>query len=147
LLAVEQRTGPPEDGSLLEDTLRSALARAGRDASEVDLILGEGCGSAAADRLEADVLGRVLPGVPVTVPKATVGHTYGASTGTDIAYALLAMRDSVLPPTAGAQADGPGRYAPVTVTAVEQAVNTALVVSRSREGTNVVTVIGKYGER
>ena len=145
LLAVEQRTGPPEDGSLLEDALRSARARAGKDASEVDLILGEGCGSAAADGLEADVLGRVLPGVPVTVPKATVGHMYGASTATDVAFALLAMRDGVLPPTAGAQVDGPGRCAPVTVTAVERPVHTAVVVSRSREGTNVVTIIGKYG--
>jgi 3-oxoacyl-(acyl-carrier-protein) synthase len=147
LLAVEQRTGAPEDGSVLEDTLRSALAKAGTDASDVDLILGEGCGSPAADRAEADVLHRVLPGVPVTVPKATVGHMYGASTATDIAFALQAMRDAILPPTAGAQLDGPERYAPVSATAVERTVNTAVVVSRSREGTNVVTVISKHVTR
>lgn len=144
LLAVEQRTGPPEDGSLLEDALRTALGQAGKDPGEVGLILGEGCGSVGADRIEAQVFNRVLPAVPVAVPKATVGHTYGASTGIDIAFALLAMRDGVLPPTAGAQADGPSRYAAVTAMAVERAVNTAVVVSRSREGTNVVTVIGKH---
>lgn len=145
LLAVEQRTGPPEDGALLEDALRTALDQARRDPGEVDLIFGEGCGSAIADRVEAQVLNRVLPGVPVTVPKAAVGHLYGASTATDIAFALLAMRDGVLPPTAGAQVDGPSRYAQVTVTAVERAVGTAVVVSRSREGTNVVTVLGRHG--
>lgn len=144
LLAVEQRTGPPEDGALLEDAVRTALHQAGKDPGEVDLIFGEGCGSATGDRVEAQVLDRVLPGVPVTVPKAAVGHMYGASTGTDIAFALLSMRDSVLPPTAGAQVDGPSRYAPVTVTTVERAVGTAVVISRSREGTNVVTVIGKH---
>jgi 3-oxoacyl-(acyl-carrier-protein) synthase len=143
LLAVEQRTGPPDDGSLLEAALRTALDQAGKDPAEVDMVLGEGCGSTVADRLEAEVLDRVLPGVPVTVPKAAVGHMYGASTATDIAFALLAMRDSVIPPTAGAQVDAPDRCAPVTVTAVERTVNTAVVVSRSREGTNVVTVVGK----
>jgi len=144
LLAVEQRTGPPADGSLLEDALRTALHQAGKDPGDVGLIFGEGCGSATADHIEAMVLDRVLPGVPVTVPKAAVGHMYGASTGTDIAFALLSMRDGVLPPTAGAQVDGPNRYAPLTVTTIERDVDTAVVVSRSREGTNVVTVIGKH---
>jgi 3-oxoacyl-(acyl-carrier-protein) synthase len=143
LLAVEQRTGPASDATLLEDAVRAALDQARRKPGEIDVIFGEGCGSPPADRLEADVLGRLLPGVPVTVPKATVGHLYGASTATDIAFALLAMRDGVLPPTSGAQADGQRRYAPVTVTAVERAVGTAVVVSRSREGTNVVAVLGQ----
>jgi 3-oxoacyl-(acyl-carrier-protein) synthase len=143
LLAVEQRTGPPDDSAVLESALRAALDRAGRDASGVGLVLGEGCGSVAADRLEAEVLGRILPGVPVTVPKATVGHMYGASTATDIAFALLAIRDGVIPPTAGVQPDDLDRCAPVPATALARAVDTAVVVSRSREGTNVVAVVGR----
>ena len=145
LLAVEQRTGSPEDRTVLEDALRAALDQARRDPGEVGLVFGEGCGSATADRIEAEAISRVLPGVPVTVPKAALGHMYGASTATDVAFALLAMRDGVLPPTAGTQVDGPGRYAPVTVTAVERTIGTAVVVSRSREGTNVVTVLGSHG--
>jgi 3-oxoacyl-(acyl-carrier-protein) synthase len=145
LLAVEQRTGQPDDDSVLESALRAALAQAGRDPAQVGIILGEGCGSTAADRLEAEVLGRVLPGVPVTVPKAAVGHMYGASTATDIAFALLAMRDGVIPPTAGAQADDQERYAPVPATALDREIDTAVIVSRSREGTNVVTVVGGGG--
>jgi 3-oxoacyl-(acyl-carrier-protein) synthase len=111
LLAVEQRTGSPDDGDLLESALRAALAQAGRDPGQVGLVFGEGCGSVLADRLEADVLRRVLPGVPVTVPKAAVGHMYGASTATDVAFALLAMREGVIPPTAGTQADDSERCA------------------------------------
>jgi len=145
LLAVEQRTGQPDDGTVLEDALRAALDQAGREPGEVGLIFGEGCGSPAADQVEAEAIGRVLPGVPVTVPKASVGHMYGASTATDIAFALLAMHDGVLPPTAGTQVDGPSRYAPVTATAVEGSVSTAVVVSRSREGTNVVAVLASHG--
>src|ERR1022692_3192963 len=105
LLAVEQRTGPPDDPRDLEDTLRAALAQAGRHPAQVGLVFGEGCGSVSGDQLEADVLNRVLPGVPVTVPKAAIGHLYGASTGTDIALALLAVRDRVIPATAHAESD------------------------------------------
>jgi 3-oxoacyl-(acyl-carrier-protein) synthase len=128
---------------VLEAALRAALAQAGRDAGQVGLIFGEGCGTPAADRLEADVLGRVLPGVPVAVPKAAIGHTYGAAAATDIAYALLAMRDGVIPPTAGTAQAGGGRCAPVLAAALDRALDTAVVVSRSREGTNVVAVVGR----
>lgn len=145
LLAVEQRTGEPDDESVLESALRAALGQAGREPDQVGVVFGEGCGSTAADRLEARVLGRVLPGVPVTVPKAALGHMYGASTATDIAFALLAMRDGIIPPTAGGQADEQDRCAPVPATALDRAVDTAVVVSRSREGTNVVAVVGRAG--
>jgi 3-oxoacyl-(acyl-carrier-protein) synthase len=143
LLAVEQRTGRPEDGSVLEAALRAALTQAGLQAGQIGLILGEGCGTPAADRIEAEVLGRVLPGVPVSVPKAALGHMYGAAVATDIAFALLAMRDGIIPPTAGAQADEQVRCAPVSGTALDRSLDTAVVVSRSREGTNVVAVVGR----
>jgi 3-oxoacyl-(acyl-carrier-protein) synthase len=143
LLAVEQRTGQPDDGSVLEAALRAALAQAGREAGQVGLVFGEGCGAPAPDRLEAEVLGRVLPGVPVAVPKAAIGHTYGAAAATDIAFALLAMRDGVIPPTAGTAEADRGRCAPVLAAALDRALDTAVVVSRSREGTNVVAVVGR----
>jgi 3-oxoacyl-(acyl-carrier-protein) synthase len=140
LLAVEQRTGPPDDPGPLRGALRAALSQAGRDA---DLIFGEGCGTPAADQMEAAVLDEVLPGVPVTVPKVTIGHTYGASTGTDVAFALLAIRDGIIPPVPGADAAGPPRYADVPAAARARALETVVVVSRSREGANVVVVLGR----
>jgi 3-oxoacyl-(acyl-carrier-protein) synthase len=143
LLAVEQRTGHPDDPQVLEEALRTALAEAGRDPARVSLVFGEGSGTVSADRLEADVLGRVLPGVPVTVPKATFGHLYGASTGTDIALALLAMRHRVIPPTANAEGDFAGRCVRLATVAEPQDLDTVVIVSRSREGANVVVVVGQ----
>jgi 3-oxoacyl-(acyl-carrier-protein) synthase len=143
LLAVEQRTGQPEDPSALEDALRAALALAGRDSGQVGLIFGEGCGSVSADLLEAGVLNRMLAGVPVTVPKAAIGHLYGASTGTDIALALLALRDRVIPPTAHAEGDEDKRFLPLAAITEPCDLDTVVIVSRSREGTNVVVVIGR----
>lgn len=143
LLAVEQRTGPPDDPRGLEDTLRAALAQAGRNPAQVGLVFGEGCGSVSGDQLEADVLNRVLPGVPVTVPKAAIGHLYGASTGTDIALALLAVRDRVIPATAHAESDPAERSVPLVAVTESRDLDTVVIVSRSREGANVVVVIGR----
>lgn len=143
LLAVEQRTGPPDDPRDLEDTLRAALAQAGRHPAQVGLVFGEGCGSVSGDQLEADVLNRVLPGVPVTVPKAAIGHLYGASTGTDIALALLAVRDRVIPATAHAESDPAERSVPLVAVTESRDLDTVVIVSRSREGANVVVVIGR----
>jgi 3-oxoacyl-(acyl-carrier-protein) synthase len=143
LLAVEQRTGEPDDPTVLEDALRAALARSGRDPDRVGLVFGEGCGSVSADLLEAGVLNRVLPGVPVTVPKAAVGHLYGASTGTDIALALLALRDRVIPATAHAEGDAGERFVPLAAVTEPRDLDTVVIISRSREGTNVVVVIGR----
>jgi 3-oxoacyl-(acyl-carrier-protein) synthase len=143
LLAVEQRTGPPEDSSVLADALRAALARAGRDPAQVGLVFGDGCGLVSADLLEAEVLNLVLPDVPVTVPKAAVGHLYGASTGTDIALALLALRDRVIPATAHAESDAGERFVPLVAVTEPRDLDTVVIVSRSREGANVVVVIGR----
>jgi 3-oxoacyl-(acyl-carrier-protein) synthase len=143
LLAVEQRTCPPGDIRGLQDTLHAALAQAGRDPAQVGLVFGEGSGSVSADQLEADVLNRVLPGVPVTVPKAAVGHLYGASTGTDMALALLAVRDQVIPATAHAEGDAAERSVPLVAVTESRDLDTVVVISRSREGANVVVVIGR----
>jgi len=143
LLAVEQRTCPPDDVRGLQDTLRAALAQAGRDPAQVGLVFGEGSGLVSADQLEADVLSRVLPGVPVTVPKVAVGHLYGASTGTDIALALLAVRDQVIPATAHAEGDAAERSVPLVAVTQTRDLDTVVIISRSREGANVVVVVGR----
>lgn len=143
LLAVEQRTGRPDDPSALEGALRAALARACREPAQVGLVFGDGSGLVSADLLEADVLNRVLPGVPVTVPKAAIGHLYGASAGTDIALALLALRDQVVPATAHAESDAAERFVPMVAVTEPRDLDTVVIISRSREGTNVAVVIGR----
>src|ERR1035441_2952990 len=85
----------------------------------------------------------ILLGVPVTVPKAAIGHLYGASTGTDIALALLAVRDRVIPATAHAESDPAERSVPLVAVTESRDLDTVVIVSRSREGANVVVVIGR----
>jgi act minimal PKS chain-length factor (CLF/KS beta) len=89
------------------------------------------------------VLNRVLADVPVTVPKAAIGHLYGASTGTDIALALLALRDRLIPMTAHTENDAAERFVPLVAVTEPCDLDTVVIVSRSREGANVVVVIGR----
>ena len=56
-----------------------------------------------ADAIEAaaikEVFGKRGTEVPVTVPKTMVGRLYAGGASLDVATALLAMRDGVIPPT------------------------------------------------
>jgi 3-oxoacyl-(acyl-carrier-protein) synthase len=147
ILAVEQRTGDPGDSGPLRSALTAALAAAGRTSDEVDLVVGEGCGTADGDRSEAAAIAAVLPAsVPVTVPKAALGHLYGASAGTDLMLGLLAMRDSVVPPTLGTAETAADCPVSLATAAQERRVDTVVVHSRSREGANVVVVAAPYSD-
>jgi 3-oxoacyl-(acyl-carrier-protein) synthase len=141
ILAVEQRTGDPRTAVALEQACAAALRTAGCAAGDIDLVLAEGCGTESGDRVEALTIRRLLGDVPVTVPKAAMGHLYGASASSQLVLAALAIRDNVLPPTVGtrrAAEDCPIRL----VTAAEPApVNMVMIIARSREGTNVVLIV------
>jgi 3-oxoacyl-[acyl-carrier-protein] synthase II len=54
-----------------------------------DLVMPDACGLAGPDRAEAQALREVLAGIPLAVPKARYGHTFGAEGALSIAYACL----------------------------------------------------------
>ncbi|MCZ9340163.1 ketosynthase chain-length factor, partial [Streptomyces sp. TRM76130] len=62
-------------------------------------------GDRAADRAEAaaiaDLFGRF--GVPVTAPKSMTGRLLAGGASLDLAAALFALREQVIPPTTGTE--------------------------------------------
>jgi 3-oxoacyl-(acyl-carrier-protein) synthase len=145
ILAVEQRTGDPDHSAALEDAIAAALRLAGRAPGQVDLVLAEGCGTVSGDRSEAAAIHRTLGGqVAVTVQKAAMGHLYGASCGTELAIGLLAMRCGLIPPTIGTHRPADDCPVQLVTVAEDHRVDTVLVSSRSREGTNVALVATRY---
>ncbi len=96
-------TGPDPEGRGLELAIRSALGEAGVEPSAVDFVSAHGTGTAVNDRVETDVLKRVLGprarAVPVNSIKAHLGHTMGAAATLEAIMALLAGRHGQLPPT------------------------------------------------
>lgn len=96
-------TAPDPEGRGLELAIRGALREAGLDADAVEFVSAHGTGTPANDRVETDVLKRVLGARAYTVPvnsiKAHLGHTMGAAAALEAIMCLLAGRHGQLPPT------------------------------------------------
>ncbi|HEY5834820.1 ketosynthase chain-length factor [Streptomyces sp.] len=104
-LAGYGSTFDPRPGSGREPGLRRAitlaLADACLDAREVDVVFADAAGLPALDRIEAAAIADVFGprGVPVTAPKTMTGRLHAGAASLDVAAALMAMRDGVIPPT------------------------------------------------
>jgi 3-oxoacyl-[acyl-carrier-protein] synthase II len=96
-------TAPDPEGRGLELAVRAALAEAGLAPEAVDLVSAHGTGTPANDRVETEVLKRVLGrrahGIPVNSIKAHLGHTMGAAATLEAIMCLLAGRHGQVPPT------------------------------------------------
>jgi act minimal PKS chain-length factor (CLF/KS beta) len=100
-------TFDPRPGSGRPPGLRRAidlaLADAGMRPGEVDVVFADAAADPGLDRAEAAALAAVFGphGVPVAAPKTTTGRLYAGGSALDVATALLAVRDSVIPPATG----------------------------------------------
>ena len=102
---------PDANGRGLEHALRGAMATAGITATDVDLVSAHGTGTALNDRIETDVIKRVLGAhayrVPMNSIKGALGHTMGAAATLEAIMCLLAARDGVVPCTVGYEEPDP----------------------------------------
>ncbi|WP_406841016.1 ketosynthase chain-length factor [Streptomyces sp. AHU1] len=104
-IAGHASTMDPRPGSGREPGLRKAielaLADAGADPGDIDVVFADGAGEPEPDRTEAQAITAVFGArtVPVTVPKTMTGRLYSGAAPLDVAAALLAIRDGVIPPT------------------------------------------------
>jgi 3-oxoacyl-(acyl-carrier-protein) synthase len=96
-------TAPDPEGRGLELAVRTALAEAGLGPDALDLVSAHGTGTPANDRVETEVLKRVLGrrahAIPVNSIKAHLGHTMGAAATLEAIMCLLAGRHGQVPPT------------------------------------------------
>ncbi|MEU0163411.1 beta-ketoacyl synthase N-terminal-like domain-containing protein [Streptomyces sp. NPDC006261] len=137
------------DRPRLREAAELALADAGQEAGEVDVVFADGAGERTSDRAEAQAIAALFGpyGVPVTVPKTMTGRLGAGGSSLDLAAALFALRDRVVPPTTGT-----GRAAddcPLDlVTGRPRALpgmRTALVLARGRGGFNAAAVLRATG--
>lgn len=96
-------TAPDPEGRGLESAIHAALREAELDPGCVDFVSAHGTGTPANDRVETEVLKRVLGArayaVPVNSIKGHLGHTMGAAATLEAIMCLLAARHGQLPPT------------------------------------------------
>ncbi len=139
-------TAPAADGRGLEHAIRAAMAEAGVAPSDVDLVSAHGTATTLNDRIEAQVLRRVLGGragtLPVNSIKGGLGHTMGAAAALEAIMCLLAARDSIVPHTVGLETRDPECELDVVATAPRPArPSVALSTSLGFGGCNAALVL------
>lgn len=96
-------TAPLEDGSGAARAMRNALEAARVSTDQIDYINAHGTGTDLNDAMETraikTVMGPRAYETPVSSTKSMTGHMMGATGALEAIFCLLAMRDSVVPPT------------------------------------------------
>jgi act minimal PKS chain-length factor (CLF/KS beta) len=128
----------------LRQAAEVALSDAGLTPEDVDVVFADAAGDRGADRTEAEALAALFGAraVPVTAPKTMTGRLSAGGASLDLAAALLALRDQVVPPTVNVTA--PADDCPVDLvvgTPRPLPLRTALVLARGRGGFNAAGVI------
>ncbi|MEU0203934.1 MULTISPECIES: ketosynthase chain-length factor [unclassified Streptomyces] len=140
-------TFDPRPGSGREPGLRKAvelaLADAGVEPGEVDVVFADAAAVPELDRVEAEALTAVFGprGVPVTAPKTMTGRLYSGAGPLDLAAALLSIRDSRIPPTVHVELSAEYPLDLVGPRPRTAPVRTALVLARGHGGFNSAVVV------
>jgi 3-oxoacyl-[acyl-carrier-protein] synthase II len=96
-------TAPPDNGEGAARAMRRALRSAGLAPEAVDYVNAHGTatpiGDIAETRAIRAVFGEHADGLPVSSTKSMLGHSLGASAAIEAGVCVLAMRDSLIPPT------------------------------------------------
>ncbi|MEV7279347.1 ketosynthase chain-length factor [Streptomyces sp. NPDC093111] len=133
----------------LARAVREALAEAECAPEEIDVVFADALGVPAADRAEAlalaDALGARASRVPVTAPKTGFGRAYCGAPLLDIAAAVFAMEQGVVPPTPNVF-DIDHDLDLVMSRARPAELRTALVLSRGLMGSNAALVVRRGDE-
>ena len=96
-------TAPHPDGDGAYRAMLAALQRAGLNPDQVDYINAHGTSTPAGDMVEYEAVNRILgtagETAAISSTKSAIGHLLGAAGAVEAAFAVLAIRDQVCPPT------------------------------------------------
>ncbi|NUP46083.1 MAG: ketosynthase chain-length factor [Catenulispora sp.] len=120
-----------------------ALCDAGLRPEQVDVVFADAAGVPELDRIEAFMLRDLFGpyGVPVTAPKTMTGRLIGGGASLDVATALLALRDGVIPPTVNVGEPASEYELDLVTEARHRSLHTALVLARGYGGFNSALVV------
>lgn len=141
-------TGLTPEGEEMTVAINRAMASAQAVAGDIDYVNAHGSGTKQNDIHETAAIKRSLGThafrVPVSSIKSMVGHSLGAIGSIEIAACILAMRDSLVPPTANLHEPDPLcdlDYVPLK--AREAALSTVLTVGSGFGGFQSAMVLRK----
>jgi 3-oxoacyl-[acyl-carrier-protein] synthase II len=142
-------TSPPEDGEGARKCMTAAINDAGLDPSDIDYLNAHGTSTPVGDKGETAAIKRAFGDaakhLAVSSTKSCTGHLLGAAGVVEAIFSILAIRDSVLPPTINLDNADEGcdlDYVPNT--AREATVKTAISNSFGFGGTNASLVFTAF---
>ncbi len=138
-------TAPRPDGAGLQAALAEALQTAGVSPQQISFVNAHGTGTPDNDRIEGQVLQKVLPGVPFLSTKGYTGHTLGAAGAIEAVYTLACLERGEIPASIGFVEPDPAiPVAPVTAN-TSIAGTVALSQSLAFGGNNAVLILSAEG--
>ncbi|MFD8571762.1 ketosynthase chain-length factor [Streptomyces sp. NPDC059639] len=146
-LAGYGATFDPGPGAGGEPGLRRAIEVALADAdmapADIDVVFADAAAVPELDRVEAEALHAVFGshGVPVTAPKTMTGRLCSGAAPLDVAAALLAIDEGLVPPTVNVRPNEGYGLDLVVDTPRPADLRTALIVARGWGGFNSALVV------
>ncbi|MGW3666476.1 ketosynthase chain-length factor [Streptomyces sp. NPDC005141] len=127
----------------LRQAIRSALDDAGVAPADIDVVFADAAAVPELDRVEAEAITEVFGprGVPVTAPKTMTGRLYSGAAPLDVAAALLAIQDGLIPATTNVELAPEYDLDLVTGSPRTASVRAALVIARGYGGFNSAVVV------
>jgi 3-oxoacyl-[acyl-carrier-protein] synthase II len=140
-------TAPAEDGNGAFRSMQNALKRSGLSADSIDYVNAHGTSTPLGDEIELNAVKRVFGdhaySLSMSSTKSAIGHLLGAAGSVEAIFSILAMRDSVVPPTLNLENPSDGCDIDlVPLKAKERRVRYALSNSFGFGGTNASLIFG-----
>jgi 3-oxoacyl-[acyl-carrier-protein] synthase II len=142
-------TAPQETGDGAFRCMKMAIKRAGIDVGDIDYVNAHGTSTPMGDEIELGAVERLFGnsagGLTMSSTKSAIGHLLGAAGAVEAVFCILAMRDSVAPPTINL--DNPSVATSIDLVpkaAKRKPINTVLSNSFGFGGTNASLVMRKF---
>ena len=139
-------TAPAPDGGGAYRSMKAAMEDAGVGPEGVDYINAHGTSTPLGDEIELGSIrryfGHALDNISVSSTKSAIGHLLGGAGSVEAIFAILAMRDGLVPPTLNLHnpSDGCKGFDLTPLKAKERSIRTALSNSFGFGGTNACLV-------
>jgi 3-oxoacyl-[acyl-carrier-protein] synthase II len=142
-------TAPSPDGDGAFRCMAMAVKRAGITVGDIDYINAHGTSTPLGDEIELGAVQRLVGNsagrISMSSTKSCVGHLLGAAGAVEAIFSILAIRDSIAPPTINL--DNPSVETPIDLVphvARKRDIDTVLSNSFGFGGTNASLIFNRY---